>query len=219
MILDLRNGVKKNLPKAKNDSVHEVTVPLWKIILDVFMRDSFHFLKIAVQDLRTTGSITSSSKYLINTLLEPVPFRTSRLIVEFGAGDGCISQEILSRMHVEASLLSFELNTDFFKRLNTIHDKRARFVNANVIDLSKYVQAQSVDVIVSALPLSNMSEADKKLMLQAAQFALKPSGIFIQFQYSLGDYQLIKGFFDEIKLDFSLLNVPPAFVYIAKNHS
>jgi phospholipid N-methyltransferase len=180
------------------------------------MKGKLDFLREAVKDLKTTGSITGSSKYLIKNLLEKVSFESAHLVVEFGAGNGVITEEILEFLPKDGQLLAFELNPTFCDQLKAqINDTRLQVLNQDVSLLGNYVAPHSVDVIISALPLLNMPDQVKRSILTAARLALKPGGKFIQYQYSLADYNLIKEYFPQVKLDFQLLNIPPAFIYVA----
>jgi phospholipid N-methyltransferase len=181
------------------------------------MKGKLDFLREAVKDMKTTGSITGSSRYLIKNLLKKVSFESAHLVVEFGAGNGVITTEILEYLPNNGQLLAFELNTNFCEHLQSISDKRLQVLNQDVSLLGQYVAPQSVDVIISALPLLNMPEQVKRAILSASKLALKPNGKFIQYQYSLADFSLIKEFFPNVDLDFQLLNIPPAFIYVAQN--
>jgi phospholipid N-methyltransferase len=180
------------------------------------MREKIDFLREAVKDIRTTGSITGSSKYLVRNMLEHISFDTVKLAVEFGAGNGCITEEILRKLPKDGKLLAFELNDSFIEQLNKLNDSRLRILHENVAELNQYVAPETADAIISALPLTNMPEEVKRIILTAARTALKPGGIFLQFQYTLSDYALVKEYFPEVDLGFTLLNIPPAFIYAGR---
>lgn len=44
--------------------------------------------------------------------------------------------------------------------------------------------------------------------------ALAENGKYIQFQYSLNAKKKLQSYFSEVKINFTPLNIPPAFVYI-----
>lgn len=85
------------------------------------------------------------------------------------------------------------------------------------MNLLEYVEPHSIDSIVSSIPLSNISIAEKKELLLQCKEALKPTGTLIQYQYSLADYKLLKAIFGQVELQFALLNIPPAFIYICRD--
>jgi phospholipid N-methyltransferase len=69
------------------------------------------------------------------------------------------------------------------------------------------------DYIFSSIPLALIPKGVKRSILQNAVSNLKPNGKYIQFQYSLADYKLLKKHFSRVRLKFTMLNFPPAFVY------
>lgn len=172
------------------------------------------FLKTAIKDFKTIGAIAGSSPHLIEEMLEPVPFSSARSIVEMGAGDGRITDAIIRHMSPESQLLVFELNDVFFAGLARIQDARVQCLNQNAADLLQWVQPDSVDAVISALPLAFIPKAEKNRILRAAAESLKPGGLFVQFQYSLTDYGLLRRHFGKVGVRFELLNIPPAFIYV-----
>ena len=62
------------------------------------------FFKESIKSMKTSGSIAPSSKYLIQKCLKNVNFDKAEVILEFGVGDGVITEEILKRLisHVES---------------------------------------------------------------------------------------------------------------------
>jgi phospholipid N-methyltransferase len=72
-----------------------------------------------------------------------------------------------------------------------------------------------VDVIISTLPFVFIPKDETKRILLEIKKSLKKDGQFIQYQYFLSEFKLIKNIFekDKIDLSFELLNLPPAFIY------
>ncbi len=178
------------------------------------MTENLNFLKVAIKDIKTTGSITGSSNALVRKMMEPIDFGSANMLVEFGAGDGCITKALLQQMPCHARLISFELNYSFYHKLLAIQDPKVQFLNASVLDLMHYTAPNTADTIVSGLPLANFKNAEKKKLLELTHNALNDNGLFIQFQYTLTDFKLLKQFFNVVKLDFTMRNIPPAFIYI-----
>lgn len=83
----------------------------------------------------------------------------------------------------------------------------------------KYFCENSIDYIVSSLPLAFIKKNTVWEILAESKNILKSNGFFIQYQYFLQNKDQIKTFFPKIKYRFTLLNFPPAFVYICnKDH-
>jgi len=169
-----------------------------------------------IKNIRTTGTITPSSKILIEQLLGPIDFSLARCIVELGPGNGCVTRTLLERMRPDCVLICLELNNEFATQLNTHRDRRLRVYNAcasstreilNELDIAK------VDHIVSSLPLALIDDDVVDNILASVDSNLREGGRFLQYQYSLANYGNMKPFFRDVKLRFTLRNMPPAFVY------
>jgi phosphatidylethanolamine/phosphatidyl-N-methylethanolamine N-methyltransferase len=174
------------------------------------------FFKEAFRNIKQTGSVAPSSRFLASKMTQDIDFGQRLKIVELGAGEGSITRHILSEMGSLSSLMSFEINPYLFLEIAKIEDERLKPMMESVLRLSSFAGQNSADFIISGIPLANMDKHKKEELLKSCYKVLKPGGIYIQFQYALNDYSLIKGHFDEIQLGFALLNFPPAFIYYAK---
>jgi len=169
-----------------------------------------------IKSFKTSGTITPSSKALINTLLAPIEFESARCIIELGPGNGCVTRSILERMHGDCVLICFEVNPDFIDQLKELNDSRLRLVNACASSIRTILDdfdIAEVDHIVSSLPLALIDDAIVKKILQSVKTNLREGGRFLQYQYSLSNYSELKPIFKNVRLDFTIRNMPPAFVY------
>ncbi|MEJ7693439.1 methyltransferase domain-containing protein [Daejeonella sp.] len=174
------------------------------------------FLKEAIKNIRQTGSVVESSAHLSEMMLSDISFGKNLQIVELGAGTGNMTKSLLNKMSPCSKLTSFEINPHLFDKLSKFDDDRLVNVNDTATKLSEYVMDQSVDYIISGLPLANINVTEKAGILDACIRILKPYGSYIQFQYSLNDLGLLKRTFAYVNCDFTLRNFPPAFVYYAQ---
>jgi phospholipid N-methyltransferase len=177
----------------------------------------FTFIKEASKNIAQVGAVSSSSRFLIKKMLEPVDFSGKKTIVEFGAGDGCVTKMILDKMSPDGVLYCFEINPVFMEKLKTINDSRLILINESVDEVMKHVNKHEADYVISSLPLANFSRQSKESILGHVENILKTGNLFIQFQYSLADRKLLKRYFRKINLKFTLLNIPPAFVYVCRD--
>lgn len=174
---------------------------------------NWSFFREAVKSFRTTGSIAASSPALIKKLVDPLPKDRPLLILELGPGDGCVTRAILEKIHPGSQLTAFEINEVFVEKLAQIEDSRLRILPTSAERLTEYFAAGSVDYVVSSLPLSMIDKTTKEEILRQAQLVLKPEGQFLQFQYALQDYGLLKDYFHRVSVSFTMANLPPAFIY------
>jgi len=176
-------------------------------------------VKFITQFLRPTekvGAVTPSSRFLIKKMLKPIDFTKAHLVIELGPGSGNITEEILKKIPKNANLLAFEINEKFYEHLLTIKDPRLTAINDSAEHLQKHLKKLDLgeaDYIISSLPLGVIPKKMVDKITSASYGALKKDGKFIQFQYSLMDYKHLRKKFKEVKLNFTPLNIPPAFIY------
>lgn len=65
----------------------------------------------------------TSSQFTIEKLLSSIDFDNAKVIVEYGAGIGNISIEILRRMRKNAKLLMFEIKEDLIASFKNEYDE------------------------------------------------------------------------------------------------
>ena len=177
------------------------------------------FLREFFRDLRTIGAIIPSSDSLVRKIVRPIDFSEAKYIVELGAGNGCITKTLLRFMQPGAQLFSFDTNERFCEDLRSLGDERLRVINDSAEHISLYLskfKIKQADYIVSGLPLASLPGHIGENIIDEVYAALKPGGLYIQFQYSLKSYRKFKERFAQVKLGFTPLNIPPAFVYICR---
>jgi len=168
---------------------------------------------------RDVGSITPSSKYLIKKMISQIDFPNARYILELGSGNGCITKELLKNMDLESKLITFETNEKFCETISKIEDERLYIINdsaENILHYLEKLKIKKADYIISGLPLAILPKDTRKIILNSISKSLKENGLYIQFQYSLRSYKQIKQLFSQVNVNFTPLNIPPAFIYICK---
>lgn len=177
------------------------------------------FFKESLRTMKVTGTITPSWEFLVKRMVEPIDFEAADCIVEFGAGDGVITREILKQMRPDCKLISFEVNDKFFEHIREIKDRRfiPIFDSAEkTVEVLHEHGFQNADYIVSGLPLAIFPKELTDNILNAAIEALEPGGLYIQFQYSLTSLRMLRKRFNRVRYSFVPINLPPAFVYVCE---
>lgn len=170
----------------------------------------------AFKNLRQIGSLVESSPYLSKKLLKGIDFSKPVHIVELGGGNGAVTRSILNAISPNSKVSTVEIHPEFVKHLRSIEDNRLEVLN-ECISKNQSIAEQSVDAVISCLPIANFDTAKKTELLTKVKALLKPAGQFRQFQYSLLDYGQVKASFGNMQLDYCLFNIPPAFVYKSIN--
>lgn len=173
------------------------------------------FLRTAMKDISQTGSVWESSRFLIRKLLDPVDWASAETIIELGTGNGVITRAILERMNPDARLTAYEINPEFLEltRDRILGDSRCTLTDESAEYLEDLHPAGSVHAVISSLPFAIMDEALQESILRQIHLVLKPGGQYLQYQYAPTKYRMITRRFQRVRLDYTLLNIPPAFVY------
>lgn len=178
---------------------------------------SFKFLKAALKDYRV-GAPTVSSSYTIKKVLKAIR-PDYKYIVEYGAGDGAVTKEILRRLPPDGRLVVIELNPDFIEELNQITDERLKIIHGDIVLISKNLKKLDlprIDMIISNVPFSFLKTKEKELVVCRASRVLSPKGLFLVYQYSPILMPLLKKYFSCVRLNFEPRNFPPYFFMAAR---
>jgi phosphatidylethanolamine/phosphatidyl-N-methylethanolamine N-methyltransferase len=175
------------------------------------------FLKEFIRENKTVGSLTPSSRFLASKMLENIDYSKSKVIVELGPGTGVFTRKIVKQLPENVFLLVFELNEEFYLQIkNEFNQPNVIIIHDSADQLFNYLKEynfERADVVISSLPLANFDESLRSSILSKVYEILHEDGKFIQFQYSLQSKKALKCLFKEVKIGFTALNIPPAFVY------
>ncbi|MEK6914721.1 MAG: hypothetical protein AABW83_03665 [Nanoarchaeota archaeon] len=152
-------------------------------------KSSFNFFNGFIRHPIKVGTIFPSSSKLAEIIADEV---NGKIIVEFGAGSGEITGALLSRLPADGELYSFEINKNYFNRLNNnFHDSRFFPINDYAQNYLDYVK-ESIDCFVSGVPLKSIpiKERDSFFNLIDAPF--------IQYSY-INRKKFLSKYFDFVK--------------------
>ena len=182
------------------------------------MSDFLAFFRRFIAEPGQVGSVIPSSRFLCKNMLRPINWDQTNVIFELGPGTGAFTQAIYHHIRPGTKYVLVERDPKFRSLLHS------RFpdlpIREEATKLRQYLedqQAEKVDVIVSGLPFANFQEEQRKAILDEVQSVLAPGGLFITFQYSLQLRSELVARFPSVKIDFTLFNIPPAFIYICQN--
>ena len=184
------------------------------------IQEKVAFFKEAVKNFKTSGTIIPSSRFLVKRILNNINFENSKLIVEFGSGNGIITKGILKKIEPSTTLVCFEINEVFYNELKKINHKQLIVLNASAENIQEEIEKlefKQVDSFISSLPLTMLPKELSEVIIENSYEVLKEKGRFVQFQYSTQFLKQFKSIFNKkVKLDFEPLNIPPAFLYVCE---
>lgn len=164
------------------------------------------------------GALSPSSRFLAKKMVDHLPLKDANVIVELGPGTGVFTHRIIEKMGKSTQLIVIELNDEFyislkkqFQHLSNVHvfHRSAE----DIPEILKELHLDTTDYVISSLPLAMFPKELARKILDTSKKVLQPQGKYIQFQYSLQSKNALKTVFSNVKLSFTVLNIPPAFVY------
>lgn len=183
-------------------------------------RNNRRFLSTFFSERKQVGAVAPSGKFLVNSMCNKIDFNDTNIIIELGPGTGVFTAEILKRAKKDAKIILFELNEEFFNLLvEKFDDPRLDILYRSADEIEEVLKERGiehVDAILSSLPLTVIPKEVKEKIVEQSHEALKPNGVYVQYQYSLSAKKLLEATFGKLTLGFVPINVPPAFVYFAR---
>lgn len=161
------------------------------------------------------ASVSPTSMHATRLLIEGINLAKSRVIVEYGPGNGVITKELLKGMPDDAKLLAVEINKDFYNELRAIDDPRLIPVNGSAEDVAGIMRKHGLmqaDVVISGIPFSLLKEPVRRAIVEATRNILDESGSFHVYQTSKLAKSLLEDYFYKIETTFVWKNIPPLFI-------
>ena len=164
------------------------------------------------------ASIVPSSKALVERVSSKMDFTKSRVIAEYGPGEGVHSREIARRMTPDSHLLLFELDAALARALERqfAGDPRVHVIHADAaslpFELTRHGFA-SCDYILSGIPFSILKIDKKRALLRKTYDALKEEGKFIIYQVT-NELRQHATIFQSAESEYFLQNIPPMFITV-----
>ncbi len=170
--------------------------------------NALRFLRESLKHPIQIGAVIQTSKYVGKKMAKHLNGGTK--VLEFGAGDGNITRQILKQLPADGQLICFEINPNFCDSLRAIEDDRLTVINDDAGNFENYID--EVDCIISALPLNLLKKSKRDEIIAKSS----KSKTFVQIQYTPFLAGKMKQYFEDVKIKFAPLNLPPAFIYVCQ---
>lgn len=161
---------------------------------------------------KNTGSIISSSRYLVNEMISHIS--TDGAIIELGAGSGVITKKLASIPSVKV-IYTYENNENFHNALENI-DKTVCF--SDLFTIKDMHKNEKIKTIISSIPFVNFSDESRNQALNDISDVLDDDGRLIQYTYfnkcPFGLEDLHKNNLKIKEIKKVWLNFPPATVFV-----
>jgi phospholipid N-methyltransferase len=162
------------------------------------------------------GSIIPSSRVLIDKMLEPVDWESTRLFVEYGPGVGTFCRPVLDRLPRGGELLVIDTNPLFIDYLRkTIRDSRFHAVLGSAEDVEGIVKSighEQADYVLSGLPFSSLPAGVGQAIAAATYRVIRSGGAFMTYQFRAVARDLTARHFERVDTGFAWANIPPCLL-------
>ncbi|KKQ34571.1 MAG: Methyltransferase type 12 [Candidatus Nomurabacteria bacterium GW2011_GWB1_37_5] len=109
-----------------------------------------------------------------------------KIVVEYGAGDGAVTKEILKKLPKDGKLFAVELNLDFVNELKKINDDRLHILSTDVAKISKELETLGeIDMVISGIPFTFFKPDIREEVIRDSYKALRPNGSILLYQHYL----------------------------------
>ncbi|RNF85313.1 class I SAM-dependent methyltransferase [Montanilutibacter psychrotolerans] len=175
------------------------------------------FLRAAAASPRRIGAIAPSGPALASLITRDVdPGKAP--VLELGPGTGSFTRALLGRGLAESDLTLVEYEEHMAVRLaNAFPQARVLHADAARLTRIRLLAPASFGLVISGLPLLNLTLAKLVAIVRGAMSLLRPGGHFYQFTYGptcpVPRRVLARLDLQAHRIGGTLLNLPPASVY------
>ena len=138
-------------------------------------------------NFQKTAAVVPSSRFLAEAMVEPLPLRAAKVVVELGPGTGVMTRELLQLVPDDCHVLAFEINPQFVEYLrNEVQDPRLEVVASGAENAAAELRRRgytSVDAVLSSLGFGTMPEAFSHQVIRGLRPFLDRRSGLTQFQY------------------------------------
>ncbi|MFA5947077.1 MAG: rRNA adenine N-6-methyltransferase family protein [Patescibacteria group bacterium] len=178
------------------------------------------FFKTFLKDI-SVASVTPTSKHAVKKLCEKIDFaKPGMVIVEYGAGEGVVSKEMLKRMPADGKLILIEQNPVLADHLRKIlADPRVTVFTASaekVDELLATIGISQVDAMMSSIPFTLLKKHEATTLIAKSAKLLGEKGVFVMFQFNPRGKKFLKKSFHHIDSGLVLMNIPPLLTWKAR---
>ena len=167
------------------------------------------------------GAVFPSSRWLSRKIVSQIDFEDCECIVEYGAGTGVFSRDLLLKKKAETKLILIEKHPDFYEQLQKYfeNEESVFVINGGAECIAEYLDElniYNVNYIVSGLPFTAFPEELRKQIFHETQKTMNEDSKFILFQYSTFVKKQLEEYFELSEKLFVLPNFPPAIVFVCE---
>ncbi len=170
---------------------------------------------------KEVGFWLGSSRWLAASLVQysGIPKTKNCSVLELWAGYGIVTKEIVRYSSNIDSFTIIESEKSCVASLESISRWKGTLIHGDARKIEEYLTPESVDIVISTLPLGSLDPEMVEQILIQIQKVLKQWGIYIQYQYWMANKKDIKKYFTIKNIKFEARNFTPAFIYVTEKNT
>lgn len=172
------------------------------------------YLKSFIKD-KNVASVTPTSANVVRAICNRMDFSRDIFLVEYGAGTGVFTFEILNRMTPGSRLLAFETNAQLAAKLGRRKDPRLMVSNQSATEVVTAIEQHDLprpNYVISGIPFSFLDVQSRKQLVMNTNNLLLPGGRFLVYQVSWLMKETLGQVFGNCSTASYLRNLPPVFL-------
>jgi phosphatidylethanolamine/phosphatidyl-N-methylethanolamine N-methyltransferase len=182
---------------------------------------TFAYVKSFIKD-KNVASVTPTAANVVRAICDRMDFDRDVFLVEYGAGTGVFTFEILKRMSPGSRLLAFETNVELASALSKKNDSRLIVSDQSATELLAILKQHKLpapDYVLSGIPFTFLDARLRKRLVINTKNVLQPGGRFLVYQASWMMKDVVERVYGNCKTESFLLNLPPIFLMEAQKES
>jgi len=173
-----------------------------------------------LSNAKTVATVAPSSRALSRAILHGIDWSKTKCVVELGAGTGPITEQLVQAAPPGTQLIVNEFLPDFCQALR-IKFPKVEIVEGDARNLTEMLAERGitqVDHVLSGLPLTHFSPADRDSVIDQAAKVLASGGEFRQLTTAPWLYKgLYRRYFRDVSFKLVLWNLPSGGVYTCRD--
>ncbi len=180
--------------------------------------NALEFARMGFKD-RNIGALTRTSPFVVRRLMKELK-PDFRFVMEYGPGDGVITQALLNHLPQEGRVFAVEQNEDFRISLDALTNQRLVVIYGDALNVLRSWNEKEVgikiDTVISGIPFSLMEEPERWEIVHRTSELLSPGGIFLLYQYLPSVLPALRRRFQRVDVGCAFLNLPPYLIIRAE---
>jgi phospholipid N-methyltransferase len=180
------------------------------------LHENWKFFQAFLKSPRVVASVIPSSPVAVRRAVRAIDPAQARVVVELGAGTGCMTRALLDALPTSSRLIVIERTAEFIPTLTAIRDERLEVVHGCASNIGAEVRRlgyEAADAVISGIPFSTLPQALASRIAAEIHAVLAPGGRFVAYQFNKRVADYARPLMGLPEVEFVFRNVPPVRLF------